>query len=92
MATEKVLGIRCCDLASRDALLALLHIPLNRPTCSDEFLPREPVNRLLSELCVLKCLRPDRMVDTLNRFLLQHLDKRFVEPANMRLLDVYQVR
>ena len=56
----------------------------------EEFIPRAHVNRLLSELCVLKILRPDRMVATLNRFMLQHLDSCFVDPVHVRLVDVYQ--
>ena len=40
----------------------------------EEFVSREHANRLMAELCLLKCIRPDQMLGTLHRFMQQHLD------------------
>ena len=38
----------------------------------------------------MKSIRPDRLVNSLNRFVIEKIDRRFIEPVNVQLLDIYK--
>ena len=38
----------------------------------------------------MKCIRPDKLVNSLTRFFLEQIDRKFVEPVHLKLVDVYR--